>query len=211
MQAAQRGDRAMILHAIDLYDRGEIGLDDRKPSPWELGTILYKQYLPTNSVFALERHAEFEAMLNLPPSERAKALRDWPMPPNKLENAVGYLLLGAINKVALAEIRYQAKCACTAAGIACERYRLKHGKWPAQLDDLAAFGIRKGLIDPFDGQPLRFSMVEDGIVIYSIGTDGRDDGGDVVRREGTPKDVGFRLWNTDKRRVERVVIPEPNE
>ena len=81
---------------------------------------------------------------------------------------------------------------------------MKHGKWPQALDDLAEFGIAKGLIDPFDGQPLRYSVVEDGVVIYSIGTDGRDDGGDVVRREGTPNDTGFRLWNADKRRVERV-------
>lgn len=67
------------------------------------------------------------------------------------------------------------------------------------------------MIDPFDNQPLRFSVVEDGIVIYSIGTDGRDDGGDVVRREGTPNNTGFRLWNVEKRRVERLVIPEPDE
>lgn len=203
MHAAQRGDRALMLHMFDLIDRGEIGLGSAKLDR-DLGTLIYKQHMPTNSVYLIERFAEVERMLKLPPAEKATAIRDWKMPPRTQENLIGYLMMPAINLVALADIRHQAKCICTAAGIACERYRLKHGKWPQSLDDLAEFGIRKGLIDPFDGQPLRYSIVEDGIVIYSIGTDGRDDGGDVVRREGTPNDTGFRLWNADKRGVERV-------
>ena len=31
--------------------------------------------------------------------------------------------------------------------------------------------------DPFDGQPLRFKRLSKGYVIYSVGSDGRDDGG----------------------------------
>jgi hypothetical protein len=99
------------------------------------------------------------------------------------------------------EIQHRARCLCTAAGIACERYRLKHGKWPAQLDDLAEFGMPKGSIDPFDGKPLRYRIVEDGAIVYSVGKNGIDDNGDVLGRFGNPDDVGFRLWNVDKRKV----------
>lgn len=200
MRTAQRGDRALMLHMFDLIDRGEIGLESTKPDR-DLGTFINKQHLPTNSVYILDRYSEFQTMLELPPAEKATAIRNWQMPPRTRENLMGHLMMPAINKVALADIRYQAKCVCTAAGIVCERYRLKHGKWPAALDDLAEFGIRKGLIDPFDGQPLRYAVKEDGIVIYSVGTDDRDDGGDVVGRGQAQNDTGFRLWNPDRRKV----------
>lgn len=70
MHTAQRGDRALMLHMFDLIDRGEIGLESAKPD-WSLGTIVYKQHMPTNSVYILERHAEFATMLELPPAEES--------------------------------------------------------------------------------------------------------------------------------------------
>jgi len=112
-----------------------------------------------------------------------------------------FLAVPAVGKVTQAEPRYRAKCFCTTAGIACERYRLKHGKWPEKLDDLAEFGIPKGLLDPFDGQPLSYKLDVDGPIIYSIDSDGVDDGGEVLLRNGKPRDVGFRLWNVDRRNV----------
>ena len=35
-------------------------------------------------------------------------------------------------------------------------------------------------IDPIDGKPLRFRRLADGVVIYSVGQDGRDDGGEIA-------------------------------
>ena len=52
--------------------------------------------------------------------------------------------------------------------------------------------------DPIDGAPLRYKRTADGVVIYSIGNDRKDDGGDVG--EGKP-DAGYRLWDADRRRV----------
>ena len=121
----------------------------------------------------------------------------------------------AVDKVLMAEIRHQAKCVCTEVGIACERYRLKNGRWPNSLDDLQSFGIAKGVVDPFDGRPLRYRVETDGVSVYSIGTNGIDDGGDIVRRTGNPDDVGFRLWNKANRKVPtakpRDLEPESDE
>ena len=95
----------------------------------------------------------------------------------------------------------QARGLCVGVGIACERYRLKHGRWPKSLDDLADFGFAKTPVDPFDGQPLRYLIEADGVIIYSVGKNGIDDGGDTHRREGTAEDVGCRLWNPARRRI----------
>jgi hypothetical protein len=57
--------------------------------------------------------------------------------------------------------------------------------------------------DPFDGQPLRLKKLDDGLVIYSVGPDLADDGGEVRADQqvgGQPKDVGVRLWDPACRR-----------
>ena len=60
--------------------------------------------------------------------------------------------------------------------------------------------------DPFTGGPLRFRRLDDGIVIYSVGADRKDDGGDLGPSQNkSGKDIGFRLWDVSQRRQEAVV------
>ena len=49
-------------------------------------------------------------------------------------------------------------------------------------------------------KPIRLARRLDGIVIYSVGADGTDEGG-VITSDGAvkPTDIGIRLWNVDKR------------
>jgi hypothetical protein len=48
--------------------------------------------------------------------------------------------------------------------------------------------------DPFDGQPLRFKPTPDGLVLYSIGRDRKDDGGSDPEQKGEP-DIVVRITN----------------
>ncbi|MHC5542552.1 hypothetical protein ACYOEI_30370, partial [Singulisphaera rosea] len=51
--------------------------------------------------------------------------------------------------------------------------------------------------DPFDGKPLRLAVIDGEPVIYSIGRDGRDDGGLVdSRNDSRPGDLTFRFSTT---------------
>jgi hypothetical protein len=84
--------------------------------------------------------------------------------------------------------------------VAAERYRLKNGRWPLEPKDLAAFLVGAAPTDPYDGSPLRWRRLDDGLVVYSIGPNGRDDGGDLGDRKDKASDVGFRLWDAQKRR-----------
>ncbi len=65
-------------------------------------------------------------------------------------------------------------------------------------------------LDPFDGQPLRYKVVADGVLIYSVGLDGVDDGGAINRENWTTPgtDLGFRLWNTASRRQQPLPPPD---
>jgi hypothetical protein len=87
-------------------------------------------------------------------------------------------------------------------GIACERFRLKHDRWPTALADLCPQFLPAVSLDPFDGEPLRLAAQDDGIVIHSVGTVQRNSSV-PVDRPGLPEgvEVGFRLWNPDARRL----------
>jgi hypothetical protein len=59
-------------------------------------------------------------------------------------------------------------------------------------------------LDPFTGKPLLFKTREDGVTVYSVGRDGVDDGGlarNPIPLKPAAKDIGFRLYNPDQRRL----------
>lgn len=65
--------------------------------------------------------------------------------------------------------------------LAIERYRLSRGQLPAGFDDLVPVYLLEVPRDPFDGRPLRYRRLEPGFVVYSIGLDETDDGGQQRR------------------------------
>lgn len=78
------------------------------------------------------------------------------------------------------------------AAIAAERYRLKTGSFPAELDDLVPGYLERIPIDPFDGRAIRLKVQAEEIVIYSVGEDLIDDNGQESRDAAT-KDVAARI------------------
>jgi hypothetical protein len=103
-------------------------------------------------------------------------------------------------------LRSQALLTSAAAALAAERFRLATGLWPESLDELVPKYLNEVPVDPFTGKPLRFKRLADGLVIYSVGTDGVDDGGDIrlhpdpVYSATQLKDFGFQLWDPPARR-----------
>ncbi len=103
-----------------------------------------------------------------------------------------------------------------AAAIACERYRLQHPDraWPKSLDDVVKNSLLDELPrDPINDQPLRYRLTKEGIVVYSIGTDEKDDAGTIDReRSNQPGvDIGVRLWNVNLRRQRPLPAPAEPE
>jgi hypothetical protein len=93
-----------------------------------------------------------------------------------------YIIQGVIKDVVnIARLR------AVGATLAVERYRLANGKLPDKLDELVPAYLSAVPTDPFDGQPLRYKKLAKGYVVYSIGENGRDDGGDEK------KDITFTV------------------
>ena len=90
-------------------------------------------------------------------------------------------LTGAVRREAtcLANLRL----AVTA--VALEQFRAAHdNRYPASLSELTPKYLDAPLMDPFDGQPLRYRKQDAGYVLYSIGPDLKDDGGKPMNGKG---------------------------
>jgi hypothetical protein len=131
--------------------------------------------------------------------ERLKGLRE---PSQKLPVLLEALTRGS-NWPKLAQSFHDARAElrCAAAALAAERYRLAEGRWPEGLDALVPRYLAAVPADPFDGRPLRLKRLPEGVVLYSIGPDGTDDGGvvDHKRPQAPGTDVEFRLWDAGRR------------
>lgn len=107
--------------------------------------------------------------------------------------------------------RGQAGMRCMIAVLAVERYRRASGHWPDNLGDLVPLYVTKVPLDPFDGQPLRYRRIANGVVVYSVGADRVDDGGNLTANpfvKGT--DWGHRLWDVAwRRQPPRPAAPPP--
>ena len=87
-----------------------------------------------------------------------------------------------------------------AAALAAARFRQARGRWPTTLDELVPEYLAAVPRDPCDLRPLRLARRPDGIVIYGVGRNGTDDGGDVGGGPSKARDVGLRLWDVAQRR-----------
>ncbi len=71
------------------------------------------------------------------------------------------------------------------AVLACglERFRLANGRYPDSLAELTPRFVGKLPHDLFTGEPLKYRRTDDGrFVLYSVGWDGKDDGGMIAKR-----------------------------
>ena len=106
------------------------------------------------------------------------------------------IMLPAIEKVYAIHLRVRANMDCAITALAVERYRLKEGKLPETVDALVPGYLAGVYVDPFDGKPLRYKRDGAGYMIYSIGEDGVDDGGQKQDPNNRSKsfDWGFRVY-----------------
>jgi ABC-type transport system involved in multi-copper enzyme maturation permease subunit len=217
-----RGERSTMDGLMGLIQRGDLpwqfvldwsDRDDQLTDGTNREAILFSVTPGSEkeSRAAALRHAtELIAAARLPEEERPAAFarlderrRELPL--------LARLLAMRGTKTCRIQMEGRAELRCAVAALAAERYRRRHGAWPERLDQLTPDLLEKVPADPFTGRPLILRRLDDGLVIYSVGADGQDDGGDVdgrptINREAA-KDIGFRLWDVPRRRQE----PPPEE
>jgi hypothetical protein len=83
-------------------------------------------------------------------------------------------------------VRAEADRAQCITAIALKRHLLRHGRLPDNLNVLVPEFLAAVPIDYMDGKPIKYRLKPDGsFTLYSVGEDGKDDGGDVALPEGS--------------------------
>jgi hypothetical protein len=92
------------------------------------------------------------------------------------------------------ELAYCNKCSTESliAVIALLRYKKDKGSYPDNLQELVTAGYLKELpLDPYSDKPSVYRRTDDNFILYSLGENFKDDGGEVVR-----KGKSIRKWGT---------------
>jgi hypothetical protein len=88
---------------------------------------------------------------------------------------------------------------CAQVAVAIECYRRTHPTRPSALAELLGEDIDVLPPDPFTGGTLRYQQGNEGYVVYSVGSNRVDDGGEVERTAGSQSpDVGIRVRTGSK-------------
>jgi hypothetical protein len=204
-----RGERAIQHELFRRVERGEatLGGGSGPPMPgltdffgWgERSLLRYEQPFQLSSLTRrveaarLPLHEQSAAIKTLAAEEARSLPRD---------AILTGLMLPAVDKMCNASWRKHAQIRCLAVLLATERFRQANGRWPAKLEELTPRFLEAVPADPYDGKPLRYRKLTDGVVVYSVGEDRVDDGGVLDRRNPTRSgaDLGYQLWNVERRR-----------
>jgi hypothetical protein len=94
--------------------------------------------------------------------------------------------------------------------IALERYRAKHHSYPSRLEELAPEFLSGPLLDFMDGGPARYRRDKDGhFVLYSVGLDGKDDGGQLPMRSSGQDFSAYSSRGSTRPATSDLVWPRP--
>jgi hypothetical protein len=115
--------------------------------------------------------------------------------PNRL-CIISRMLLPALEKFHLRDAEHTTRVRVAQTVLGIERYRLAHtNALPASLEPLVPDYLQSMPDDPCSGEKLRFKRLENGYVVYGVGTDGRDDGGQEKQIGGSQAnfDITFTI------------------
>ncbi len=90
------------------------------------------------------------------------------------------LAVPALEDIPLRSLEISAQLQLGQLGLALEQWRAEHGRYPENLAELAL--PAEETTDPFSGQPFIYRIEGDGVRLYSVGKDGKDDGGTTEKR-----------------------------
>jgi hypothetical protein len=226
--ASFRGRRAIAQDTVRAYDEGRLTARQTRNnvfftfSDWRAWTRWHRvneilngladsDFRRSHAVATVRHLTWIVERLKESPDGLTTAAAEWAALRRELPSNVREFM-DALAENMSAERAQEASFRCAVAGLVAERFRRDSGRWPAAVADLVPDYLAKVPRDPFDGEPLRLIGRADGIVIYSLGNNGTDDGGaDVDARFYTGRDVGIRLWDVDKRRQPPMPPGPPEE
>ena len=142
-----------------------------------MGLLGYRPSLQLDHAFYLRTYARFANNASLPfwkisPPPRMNPEEEFPW-----YATLSRFLTINFNSSFLSTVRMQAQLRVSLTGLSLLRHKLAHGAYPATLAEIDPRFLPATPLDPFTGTPLIYHTEGDGFLLYSIGTNLRDDHG----------------------------------
>ena len=110
------------------------------------------------------------------------------------DNVLLSILTPALERAAEIGHRHRTNVEATITILALQRYKADKGSYPENLQQLISAGYLRQLpIDVYSGKPLVYRKTGDSFILYSVGKNFEDDGGEP----GTDRDGRPRLWDDE--------------
>ena len=197
LQRALRMEMAAGLEAYSQLAEGTLGLEALVGEAPSLGF-----FMPFWRVFFLEADLAFyrqslQQYVNRLSEPYGRQVEE-PNPgmiPKDVSQFISALLLPALERIGEQAARADAHRRLARVAVAVAAYRAAEGAYPARLEDLLPNYAERIPLDPFDDQPLRLVKRGEGVAVYSVGDDRKDDGGNVEKKEDSahPADLVIRI------------------
>ena len=114
---------------------------------------------------------------------------------NQVRGIIVRQLLPAFHRIGQTTAKADASRRLVPLAAAVANYRTAKGKYPAQLDDLVPEFLPYVPTDPYTGQPMKLAVKDAGVIVYSVGPDLKDDGGQEInmRKQPLEGDIAVRI------------------
>lgn len=179
------GERAFGITGFQqLPSQGAAGATPATPASvaQDLMFNLYRVFLrPSDQRFYLDQMARLIDVAKIPGPDALRRLDELETRLRQdrfpVRRMFSRMMLPGMSKAVAKEVRHVTIMRCAQTACAVERYQLKHQTLPPTLEALVPEFLDAIPQDPFTGAPLKYRTRGEGYVVYGIGDDGTDDGG----------------------------------
>jgi len=149
-------------------------------STWEgLGLWVIRPVLKNEVIHMMKTYDRLEEALSTPYYMAHDLFEDLE---NRLSSLPRYYVLSKrivpdVSTVSVKQAILEAMFGAIQIGTACKIYHNRHGRYPAKLDELTPDVISVVPLDPFTGKPFVYKLRQDSFLVYSLGSNQRDEEG----------------------------------
>jgi hypothetical protein len=194
-KSALEVERALGIWAMQLFQSAIQQKNYRWTSPLEF-FLARRSFKDEDFLLYLDRVESYLQALNQPFPARLQRIAALDRDIKKGSRSVWTIAIPHWSKAATNDAEIQARLFVASVALAIERYRLSHGRLPSTLSDLVPEYFPAVPLDPYATTALKYKRLPNGFVVYSIGQDGRDNGGSKKPEqvsEATSYDLPFSV------------------
>jgi hypothetical protein len=181
--AAVRGERVVFIEAGERTMRGslkELEFMFGEPSILRnIGVWLVRPVVKTDIRKTLPVYDELEKHARVPYFESRGRLRSLAEQHKKRpwHAFLSKAMVSSFETAYLKEAMLEATILATRTGLACRLYKSRTGEYPENLGVLVPGILSEVPVDPFTGKPFAYRREGAGFIVYSLGSNEKDDGG----------------------------------